>query len=306
MTNSRTLAREQIRVSRAWLDLLKLLPQERARIIVIGASDTGKTTLCRWLLSKLPPHAALVDSDLGQSTVGPPACIAWRFAGASDFEFSFVGSITAAANPTATLAGTCKAVRAAEAAGAGLVLLDTSGYVSGQGGFDLKSAKLELLAPGAAAAPPLHVIILGDSPDLKRLQLAWYRDPRLTIHRLPQSEVLTQKSRVQRVQWRQERFAEALAEGELRKLSLSGRELSGLPTAAELKADGHEAGDLQGLLLCFHDDQRRGLCLGLLHQLDLRHQELLVRAPQAAEQAAGIMFGALRLTPDGQELKYER
>lgn len=302
MTTNRTDRREQIRVSRQWLDLVKQLPQEQGRIIVIGGSDTGKTTLCRWLLTKLPQQArpALIDSDIGQSTVGPPSCIGWRFAGATDFEFSFTGDITPATNPTATLAGTVKAVAAAEAAGATIVLLDTSGYLSGRGGFELKSGKFELLS---SAAAPLHAIFLGgENPDIKRLLAGWCRDPRLIVHRLAQSEVLVQKTKPQRVQWRQERFAEALAGADLRKLPMRDREFSGLPTAAELKAVGHDLSDLQGLLLCFHDNQRRGICLGLLHKLDLPNQELLVRAPQAAEQAAGIMFGRLRLTAEGQEI----
>ncbi|MGE5531073.1 MAG: Clp1/GlmU family protein [Bacteroidota bacterium] len=301
MTTNRTANREQIRVSRQWLDLVKQLPQEHGRIIVIGGSDTGKTTLCRWLLTKLPQQArpALIDSDIGQSTVGPPSCIGWRFAGATDFEFSFTGDITPATNPTATLAGTVKAVAAAEAAGAAVVLLDTSGYLGGRGGFGLKSAKFELLSSGDA---PLQAIFIGDSPDIRRLLAGWCRDPRLIVHRLPQSEVLVQKTRPQRTQWRQERFAEALAGADLRKLSMRNREFSGLPTAAELKAGGHSESDLQGLLLCFHDNQRRGICLGLLHKLDLPNQELLVRAPQAAEQAAGIMFGTLRLTAEGLEI----
>jgi polynucleotide 5'-hydroxyl-kinase GRC3/NOL9 len=289
-------------VSRQWLDLVKQLPQEHGRIIVIGGSDTGKTTLCRWLLTKLPQQArpALVDSDIGQSTVGPPSCIGWRFAGATDYQFSFTGDITPAINPTATLAGTVKAVTAAEAAGARIVLLDTSGYLGGRGGFELKSGKFELLSSAAAS---LHAIFLGgDSPDIKRLLAGWCRDPRLIVHRLAQSEVLVQKTKPQRVQWRQERFAEALAGADLRKLSMRDREFSGLPTAAELRAGGHDLSDLQGLLLCFHDNQRRGICLGLLHKLDLPNQELLVRAPQAAEQAAGIMFGTLRLTAEGLEI----
>ena len=142
MTNAAQAPREQIRISRQWLDLLKELPQERGRIIVIGGSDSGKTTLCRWLLSKFPALArpALVDSDIGQSTVGPPACVGWRFAGQTECQYTFTGDITPATNPTATLAGTCKAVRDAEAAGAGLVLIDTSGYLGGRGGFELKSA----------------------------------------------------------------------------------------------------------------------------------------------------------------------
>lgn len=309
MTTDREGRKEQIRVSRQWLDLLKQLPlgsgspQENGRIVVIGGSDTGKTTLCRWLLSKLPEQTrpALVDSDIGQSTVGPPACVGWRMAGRTDYEFTFTGDITPATHPTATLAGTCRAVFAAETAGANTVLLDTSGYLSGRGGFELKSAKLELLAPGPGSKRPLHAILIGDSPEIKRLMAGWYKDPRLTIHRIAQSEVLVQKTRTQRTEWRRQRFAEALAGCDLRRVTLRGKQLIGLPTAAELKAAGHEVSELEGLLVAFGDRQRWGLCLGRLQQLNVKAQEILVRAPQPAEMAESIIFGTLRLTAEGLE-----
>ena len=80
------------------------------------------------------------------------------------------------------------------------------------------------------------------------------------------------------------------------------RAVSGLPTASELRARSLSFSDLQGLLVGFHDRQRRGVCLGLLHSLDLRGQELLVRVSERAEEAAGLAFGLLRVAADGQEL----
>lgn len=306
-----TAERQQIRVSREWLELLPKLPAT-GRIVVIGASDSGKTTLCRWLLAKLPAnsHPALVDSDIGQSTIGPPACIGWRFAGSIACEFFFIGDTTAAFNPSATLAGTWRAVTDAEAAGASLVVLDTSGYLGGRGGFELKSAKLELLSisclpqggQSKSGHGPLHVITLGDSPAIRRLLAAWRLDERLTIHRLPQAEVIQQKTRPQRTEWRRQRFAEQFQGADLRRISLRGYALSGLATASELQAHGLDFNDLEGLLLCFHDSRRRGLCLGLLQRLDLREQQILVRAPQLAESATGIMFGTLKLTAEGVEI----
>lgn len=289
-------AREQIRVSREWLDLVKQLP-ESGRVIVIGATDSGKTTLCRWLLSRLPEgaRAVLTDCDTGQSQVGPPACIGWRFAGHSDYRFFFVGDTTPATMPAVALAATWRAVTEAEAAGGGLILLDTSGYLGGRGGCEFKNAKLELLAPA-------HVVLIGDSPEIKRLLATSHRDERLTIHRLAQSDSIQQKTRAQRTEWRRSRWAEQFAGLDLRKISLKGKAISGLPTASELRTRNLTFHDLPGLLLGFHDGQRHGMCLGLLHALDLRGHELLARAPKEAETAPGIAFGLLRLTAEGQEI----
>jgi len=57
--------------------LLKCLRDRPGVTLLFGAADTGKTTLIRNLASSVAPHAltAIVDSDAGQSSVGPPACV---------------------------------------------------------------------------------------------------------------------------------------------------------------------------------------------------------------------------------------
>ena len=56
--------------------LLKCLRDRPGVTLLFGATDTGKTTLIRNLASSVAPHlpTAIVDSDVGQSSVGPPAC----------------------------------------------------------------------------------------------------------------------------------------------------------------------------------------------------------------------------------------
>ena len=283
----------QIRVSREWLRLLAELPAA-GRVVVIGPSDSGKTTLCRWLVAKLQERAptAWVDADLGQSQVGPPGCVGWRLAGRQEYEFLFVGDVTPATNPTAALTATVRAVHDAEAAGARSVVVDTTGYLQGPDALALKSAKLELLEP-------LHLLALGDSPAVKRLLAAWHRDERVTVQRLPMAEALRQKTQAERSQWRRDLFAEYFAGCDLHRIPLQGLALSGLPTATELRETGRDWNSLGGLLLGFHDAARRGLTLGLLYQLDLRVPELLARTRAVAEQACGVAFGAIRLREDG-------
>ncbi len=48
------------------------------RVMVLGAADGGKSTFCRFLLDELRARdrrAALLDADIGQKTVSPPACV---------------------------------------------------------------------------------------------------------------------------------------------------------------------------------------------------------------------------------------
>src|SRR3954447_17169286 len=63
------------------------------RVMVIGAADVGKSTFCRILLGAARASgrtAALLDTDVGQKTVGPPACV--TASEASGSRLVFVGT----------------------------------------------------------------------------------------------------------------------------------------------------------------------------------------------------------------------
>lgn len=65
----------KIDVPHDWNALAEALRGAAAhRLIVLGGADMGKSTFCRFLLSRIP-EAQLIDTDLGQKIVGPPACV---------------------------------------------------------------------------------------------------------------------------------------------------------------------------------------------------------------------------------------
>jgi polynucleotide 5'-hydroxyl-kinase GRC3/NOL9 len=131
---------------------------ERAAVtVVIGAGDTGKTTLVACLATHLFTHGfrvAVVDADVGQSELGPPTTIAMArvtrpLAGLGDAEVQelyFAGATSPAMCFEAVVAGTRIMTERARAA-CDRVLVDTSGLVTGDLGLALKRAKLDALAP---------------------------------------------------------------------------------------------------------------------------------------------------------------
>ena len=67
-----------ISAPKEWFALLDVLTEEKGMTIVLGETDTGKTTLANFLIFNLcqrGSRVALVDADIGQSTLGPPATI---------------------------------------------------------------------------------------------------------------------------------------------------------------------------------------------------------------------------------------
>src|SRR5665811_1576538 len=85
--------------------LIQDLTAQGGVVMLLGAPDTGKTSFARRLLESAVAagkRAAYVDADVGQTTVGPPACVGLKWLNEpEDFEtleeadeLRFVGSIS--------------------------------------------------------------------------------------------------------------------------------------------------------------------------------------------------------------------
>lgn len=168
----------------------------RHAVLLVGGLDTGKTSLSRNVLTaavEAGRPAALLDADVGQKTVGPPATVTLKMVrSAADLEpgslavadeMSFVGSTSAQGHLLPVVAGVARLHRRAKDEGADLVVVDTSGLVSGITGQVLKYHKVELLEPdlviglqrGEELLPllgviqrffPTQVVPLGVHPDV--------------------------------------------------------------------------------------------------------------------------------------------
>ncbi len=61
-----------------WKRLAKQIVMPNQRVLVLGASDSGKSTFCQYLIDSACAaslKAALVDTDVGQSQIGPPTTV---------------------------------------------------------------------------------------------------------------------------------------------------------------------------------------------------------------------------------------
>lgn len=112
-------------LSPSWLQAIEAVADDPGVIMVIGASDSGKTTwLAAAALQDLPCHA-----------------------------LSFVGSVSPVGHLLQSLVATKRLVDKALRSGARTVLVDTTGLIPQGAGFQLKLGKTALLAP--QHAPPL-------------------------------------------------------------------------------------------------------------------------------------------------------
>jgi polynucleotide 5'-hydroxyl-kinase GRC3/NOL9 len=157
--------------------------------LVIGPTDTGKSTLVARLAGALAGHGravSVVDADLGQSDVGPPTTVGLgrvhgplqRLADAELVGLEFLGVISPATCPRETADATARLVRRALAAGSAHVLVDTSGLVEGRLGLALKRLKIERVAPDV-------LLVLQRAGECEPILTALAGAPRPSVVRLP-------------------------------------------------------------------------------------------------------------------------
>jgi len=131
---------------------------EGGPVMVLGASDTGKSALCRYLVFRayLKGHqAALVDLDLGQSHLGPPATLGLglfppRHPGDDSLHpegLYFIGRTSPVGSILEVVVGCRVLVDQALSRGYTRLVVNTSGLVQGPGTLRLKRAQAELLHP---------------------------------------------------------------------------------------------------------------------------------------------------------------
>lgn len=145
-----------------FLSLRERVMGQRGVIMLIGAADTGKTSLGKLLVKDALGRgttAAFVDADVGDSTVGPLACAGLKFVkSAAMLEalsqpdgLRFVGSTT----PTGVVLQHVVAATALvdiARRDADVVILDTTSVVAGVRGQTLKYHLMELCAPSLVIA----------------------------------------------------------------------------------------------------------------------------------------------------------
>lgn len=125
--------------------------------MLIGGLDTGKTTIALQAVKHALESGhtpVLVDADVGNSTIGPPACVGMKvFHSVDDLErvdepdsLHFVGTVTPSRLVLQHVVATAVMVERARRAG-DVVIIDTTAVASGVAGETLKYHKSELCRP---------------------------------------------------------------------------------------------------------------------------------------------------------------
>ncbi len=265
------------------------LADQRGTVMVVGASDTGKSTLARYLFQDLCRRglrAAYLDADVGQSTLGVPTTMTVALASTpGDDRFPpqgpraayFIGATTPRGHMLPTVIGAYRLQRKAQALGAEAIVVDTTGLVDPvEGGKALKQWKIELLAPSV-------VIGLQRRRELEPILWPLRRDGRVRCIELAVSPHAVERPREVRIARRRERLASYFEAAWPQLLEFKRLAVYDLERLAV------------GALLAFQDAEGFTLGLGVVEETDRLGGTAIVRTPlPGLDGVCSVRFGAAR------------
>jgi len=270
---------------KVWYQLADEVLQKGSTALLLGAPDTGKTTLCHFLVEealKRGLRTAYIDADVGQSVIGPPTTLGMALLEGPQEELSgleadrlyFIGATSPARHLLPVVVGLRKLLDEAWCRGAEFAIVDTTGLVSGEVGLILKFYKVEALRPK-------HLIALEGGSEVEHiLRPLWGRED-LKVHVLLPSPKVVRRDQRRRQDYRMEKFRSYFKEASLKEVDLRERTL--ISPALPL----HQGGDdLKGRLIGLIDGDGFAVGLGIIE--DLHGERVSIWTP--LEELQGVRF----------------
>jgi len=261
----------------------------QARVtLILGPSDTGKTSLTAQLASALAARGervAVVDADVGQSEIGPPTTVGLgrvtgalgRLGDAHVWALEFVGDTSPVRYIRETAEATGRLVRKALAAGYDRVLVDTGGLVEGPLGLALKRAKIR-------AADPDLVLVLQRRDESEPIARALESGARPRVVRLAPSPAAVRRTATRRREHRERMLREYFAQAATLTLSAARvplRDRRGQPLTDAAP----------GLLVGVLGADGETLGIGRIRTFEAARDRIVVDTPVSAHRIASLVAG---------------
>lgn len=191
-----------------WEESLEQISQGGGTVILVGGTDTGKSSYTRLLANRClmrGQKVAILDADPGQSEIGPPACLGLAFPQKTFESFSelsphslgFWGRTAPSGNLLEYFA---QLVRLASQAEERRLIVDMSGYISGAGARQLYHSCFDVLAPS-------HLVALQRKQELSAIIAPLRASLSCSIYQPPIPPCIAKKPSQFRAMRRMMRFA---------------------------------------------------------------------------------------------------
>ena len=279
-------------------ELGRALALERAAaarlILILGDTDTGKTSLTAALAGGLAARGlpvGVIDADLGQSQIGPPAAlglgrVAAPIAALADAELlalAWVGRTSPPGLEEALWAGAERLVDRARALGLRPVLVDTGGLVLGPLGRRLAVGTVRRLAPDLIVCLERH----GECEPALAEIAGQSSNGGPEVLRLPVAPAVRRRTSHERRGYRDRAFEAYFTGACVRELALGCLGANGCGDVVDARP-----GALVGLL----GPDGETLGLGRIVEIEPARDRIAVETP-VREHVARVLVGGERLAP---------
>lgn len=266
-------------------------------VFLLGGIDTGTTTFGRELARRAVAAgipAAIVDADSVQSTVGPPTCVGLKMVGTEAAlepdelrhadGLGFVGSLVPKGHLLPLVTCTFKLVDRARRASAEMIIVDSTGLVSGMYGQTLKFFKMDLIQPD-------HVVAFERGGELEPVVGTAHRFTQAEIHEVEVGENVIPRTVDERISAREEQFAGYFAENRNRWRVKPSVFMPSLPPEFDLAL-------LDDLVVGMEDGA--GTCVGIgVLEYDAS-EDILRMISTVTEGVKGLRLGSVRIDTTGR------
>jgi len=281
-----------------WDDLLNAIDTHAYRTIyVVGNTDCGKTTLCRYLVQQMVPQKTVgyVDCDPGQSNLGLPTTLnAGLFTSpeqqAPGQIFSrFIGVTSPRQKKLQCLLAVQRLTEKMKQLGSEFTIIDSSGYASGADAVEFHAVLIESLQPDL-------VVIVEHENELERLAQYISKLNGIALKRLPVSSHVKPRSMPIRREYRETKFREYFQNSDLKVVDISNMMLCGsLPERFTVQT-------VRGRLIAFLDSEKFVVKVGVARSIYDNDQICVCLVPEFdQDQASFLQIGDLFLDPELKE-----
>lgn len=241
--------------------------------LILGASDTGKTTLAAALGKRLAQSrpVGIVDADIGQSHIGPPTTVGWAIVDERQTDFSeltpggisFVGDITPVGHLLQLTAAVAQCVEQVSKV-TELIIVDTPGFVRGPAASALWWTVQRILRPKLLLA-------VQQNDELSDI-LAGLQYPGCGLELIKSPPQIPVKSPQSRRSYRQSRFSRYFRDRHLYNVSLSD--------VAVQRGRNLSRENLIGRLVALRDEKGVDVAIGVISDWQDDKDIAVIRAPQ--------------------------
>lgn len=252
-----------------WIPIFQKVLIQDGAVLVLGKSDSGKTSLIKaltYFLVKRNKKIGLIDLDVGQSTLGPPATIAMSTIDKEKLKdgyipadnMLFVGMVSPARCMDRFLEKILKLYTVTEKRMADTILVDTTGLIMGNIGSFLKKSVIERIKPAI-------LIALQFSQELEPILSLFEAGPSPQIYRIKPYQNIVQRSWRDRKLRREKQFYHYFQNSKLREVDVSAITIRDFNFGISLCVDSEIIGTI-----------KQKFALGLVYAEKIKNRVVLI------------------------------